>query len=732
MKKKCSPECKEHYLDIWEELISPEMLADKLEAFDNIRRSLPSGPGRHVNASETVNDGRQVSFRKPERPPKENIPHQVPNERSPLRCYGCGKQGVIKSRCPTCNLNASQRTDVATNHINAYTAQSRSPPLTLIDITFCGIKGRICADTGSSHSIAGERMFQILKDKGLLFQETTLAMSLANGQQTTGEALTTQVMVEIEGRSVLTKFIILPKVNITLLGTDFLSPAGLILYVTNTCWYFWDNPTHKYPFGEELATPSIVEKMSSNTCQLREEEGERGQATNILEHHINTGNSPPISVAPYRMSPAKKEISRKEIEDLLEKDIILECESPYGAPVVVIPKSNNQFRLCIDYRKLNEVTVPDTYHHPRMDDLLQDAKHTAYISTIDIKSGYHQVNGNPADRDKTTFFCPFGTYRFKRMPFGLKNPPTTFQRLMDIFRRGLPVLAYLDDIIIMSPTFEQHLADYEAVFKRLMDFKLRANREKCQFSCSRVKYLGLWITPQGIEVDYEKTSAILGIPPPQNITRPLSNLTKKNASWKWSEEEEKAFQTLKQCLVSPPILKQADFSKPFLIRTDASNYALGAVLLQGEDKEEHPVEFASRLLNPAERNYSTTEREVLAVVWALNKFRGYIDGASITVASDHQPLRWLMKLKSPTGRLTYWDLLLQSFNLNMEYIPGKINVVADMLSHPACHEENELWEVCTVAIDVPSRSPKEIRDEQMKNEELVKIISCLEDPPRSP
>ncbi|GFV85249.1 hypothetical protein TNCV_928801 [Trichonephila clavipes] len=252
------------------------MLADKLEAFDNIRRSLPSGTRRHVKASETVNDGRQVSFRKPERPHKREYSHQVPNERYPLRCYGCGKQGVIKSRCTTCNLNASQRTDVATNHINAYTAQTRSPRLTLIDITFCGIKGRVCADTGSSHSIAEERMFQIFKDKGLLFQEFTLAMSLADGQQTTGEPLTTQVMVEIEGRSVLTKFIILPKAkgNRTLLGTDFLSSAGLVLDVKNTCWYFWDNPTHKYPFGEELDTPSIVEKMSSNTCQLREGEGE--------------------------------------------------------------------------------------------------------------------------------------------------------------------------------------------------------------------------------------------------------------------------------------------------------------------------------------------------------------------------------------------------------------------------------------------------------------------------
>ncbi|GFQ97091.1 uncharacterized protein TNCT_651211 [Trichonephila clavata] len=176
------------------------------------------------------------------------------------------------SGCPTCNPNSSKRTDVATNHINAYTAQTKSPRLTLIDINFCGKKGRVCGDTGSSHSTAGEKMYQVFKDKRLLFQETMLAMSLADCQQTTGEALTTQVMIEIEGRSVLTRFIILPKAkgNRTLLGTDFLNSAGLVLDVKNPFWYFWDNPTHQYPFGEELDTQSIAEKMSSNNCQLRE------------------------------------------------------------------------------------------------------------------------------------------------------------------------------------------------------------------------------------------------------------------------------------------------------------------------------------------------------------------------------------------------------------------------------------------------------------------------------
>ncbi|GFX10638.1 uncharacterized protein TNCV_4620791 [Trichonephila clavipes] len=238
-------------------------MADKLEAFDNIRRSLPSGTKRHVKESEAVNDERQVSSRKPDHLPKREYSHPVPKEISPLRFFGCEKLGVIKSRCPNCNPSSSQRTYVATNHINAYSTQTRSPRLTLIGITFCGIKGRVCADTGSSHSVAGERMCQVYKDKGLLFQETTLAMSLADGQQIT--------------------------------GTDFLSSASLVQDVKNACWYFWDNPTHKYAFGAELDTPSIAEKMSSNTFQLRG--GGRGEATTILEHHINTGTSPPISVS---------------------------------------------------------------------------------------------------------------------------------------------------------------------------------------------------------------------------------------------------------------------------------------------------------------------------------------------------------------------------------------------------------------------------------------------------
>ncbi|GFW22405.1 transposon Tf2-11 polyprotein [Trichonephila clavipes] len=299
------------------------------------------------------------------------------------------------------------------------------------------------------------------------------------------------------------------------------------------------------------------------------------------------------------------------------------------------------------------------------------------------------------------------------MPYGLRNAPATFQRLMNRF--------------------------------------CNANREKCHFASSRVKYLGFWITQKGIEVDPEKVASILDIPPPknvkevqsflqtcswfrryiqdfENISRPLSYLTKKKVQWQWGFDQQNEFQTLKNYLTTP-VLKQADGTPPYIIRTDARNYALGAVLLQGEGSDEHPIDYASRLLTPAERNYSTTEREALAVVWALKKFRGYIEGTEITVASDHQPLKWLLNLKSPIGRLARWALEIQSFNLKIQYIPGKANVVADMLSRPVTQEEESFCEANNITIaDMPTQSCKDMREAQLKDDNFKKIIDSFESP----
>ncbi|GFT86623.1 retrovirus-related Pol polyprotein from transposon 17.6 [Trichonephila clavipes] len=304
------------------------------------------------------------------------------------------------------------------------------------------------------------------------------------------------------------------------------------------------------------------------------------------------------------------------------------------------------------------------------------------------------------------------------MPYGLRNAPATFQRLMNRFCNGLEdilALPYLDDIIVLSETFEKHMFDLKTIFERLLLFKLKANREKCHFASSRVKYLGFWITQKGIEVDPEKVASILDIPP-------LKTSKNYNLFCKLVRGFEDIFKILRR-------FHQADGTKPYIIRTDASNYALGAVLLQGEGSDEHPIEYASRLLTPAERNYSTTEREALAVVWALKKFRGYIEGTEITVASDHQPLKWLLNLKSPTGRLARWALEIQSFNLKVQYIPGKANVVADMLSRPVTQEEESFCEENNITIaDMPTRSCKDMREAQLKDDNLKKIIDSFESP----
>ncbi|GBN67128.1 Retrovirus-related Pol polyprotein from transposon 297 [Araneus ventricosus] len=716
IKRRVPPEVREHYIDEWSQLNNVEKLTSKLDDYDAVRTKRDFHTSTPRKGAENRAYPTLKQKRYPEQSPKfsENPKPEKKENRSTLTCYGCGKPGYIKAKCPSC----TPREKSSSNSITLYTCHASVSPTALLDIRIGDIHGRVCADTGATRSIAGELMFNSLRERGVDFQKMEVTMVLANGSQTNMEAYTAPVSIDIEGRTVPIEMLALPKAkgNRTLLGTDFLEKSGIVLDLKNKSWYFSDKPHHKIYFKEDLDVNSLQAAGSiiANSCQLREDEGTTltpeqrkkmsyllekfdsifkpgGDPTPYAEHHINTGNSPPVAGPPYRMNPAKRELLKKELDSLLADGIIEECESPYASPVVLVPKPNGSMRLCVDFRKLNATTIADTYPLPRMDDLLTEAKSTAYMSTLDLKSGYHQIKVHEADQDKTAFICPFGTYKYLRMPF----------------------------------------------------------EKNVIFACDRVKYLGHWITANGIEVDQEKVSAIQKIPVPTNvkeaqsflqtcswfrryvpnfanIARPLSNLTKKNVQWFWGPEQQDAFETLRKSLITPPVLKQPDGSKPFRIRTDASSYALGAVLTQGEGPEEHVIEYASRLLIPAERNYSTTEREALAVVWALERFRGYVESQEIIIASDHQPLKWLMSIKSPSGRLARWALQIQSYNPKIEYTPGKANVLADMLSRPTNLNEDVPCDIFAVSADFPVRKSKDIRQEQLKDEELKKIIDCFE------
>lgn len=713
--------------------------------------------------------------------------------RTSIECYGCGAPGVIRSRCTTCQKNTSS-SGAPTASIRFFQANvevdDRMKPL--LPLTIGDADGVGFADSGAQVSIAGSTLYHHLKGIGTDFSKTKVRLSYADGIAKEEDVLETTVDVVIQGRTLTQKFLILPNLqnNSTLLGIDFLERAQIILNIPNKRWYFVDDPSMQYPFVDSSLLPvnGIVSHQVNNVC-LRSDEAEEltteqrrlldevltnhsdifdanTKPTSFAVHHIRTKDHDPIAVPPYPLSYTKKNFLQAELQQLLERGIIEECESPWASPVVLVPKKNS-YRLCIDYRKLNAVTIGDSYPMPRLDELLHKSKRTPFMSTIDLQSGFWQVPITEEDRDKTCFVTPFGTYRFTRMPFGLKNAPATFSRLMDRFRNGLndrTVFAYMDDILVLSESFDSHMTDLKAIFERLRIFDLSARREKCCFARSSVKYLGHLITSDGIQLDPEKMSAILEMVPPKStkdthsfvqtcswyrkfiprfseIARPLTNLLRKGAPFRFAEEEMEAFNTLKKLLTSAPVLVQADPTKPYILRTDASSYALGAVILQGEGTNERPVEYASRLLLPAEKNYSTTEREALAVVWATEKFRTYLEGAEVTIASDHQPLQWLFTLKTPSGRLARWALRIQGLNMKIIYTPGRMNFIADMLSRPFNNDhavdragtpvhtstiDEESTSVCTVNAEMPRRSAVDIRQAQLSDPDVAKIVSAFE------
>lgn len=701
-----------------------------------------------------------------------------------LRCYGCGQLGVVKSKCEICR-GQSPATTPGTNRADFHSAhvEGNDNARTTVEVEIVGHKGVAILDTGATHSIASPMLYQLLERKGVEFRTTHRTVGLADGSQQVREALECDTIVNLQSRAIPTSFLVFPEADTrTLLGRDFIIEANLVLDLPQETWNFSNEPQMRFPFlkSYDLSSSGDAELMRVDAVDLtlRNEEGTKltreqrvqlnallvrradrftteGPPTEYAIHHIKVSDrQQPIASPPYRLAQNKKDVLEVELTKLLETDVIEECESPWAANVVLVTKKDGGVRLCVDYRKLNAVTEPDRYPLPRMEDILHAAKTTNFMTTCDLRSGYFQVSVATEDRDKTAFVTPLGTYRFKRMPMGLRNSGATFQRLMDRFKAGkglsdVSLLAYLDDIIILSETFEKHLRDLEAVFDRLEMFNLRINREKSFFARESVKFLGHVIVPGGIQADPEKTAAIANMAIPHNVkhlksflqtsswfrrfipnyaevAKPLTDLLKKDCVWMWTPRQQEAFDNIRQLLVSPPILRQADETKPFILRTDSSGYCLGAVLMQGEKQDERPVEYASRLLISAERNYTTTEREALAVVWAVNKFRGYIEGSEVVVKSDHQPLRWLMSIKSPSGRLARWALTLQEYNLKIEYTPGRSNAIADTLSRPPCSEEPK-WDLCYAEVDLPSRSPRDVRENQLKDPDLLKIITDLED-----
>jgi hypothetical protein len=330
-----------------------------------------------------------------------------------------------------------------------------------------------------------------------------------------------------------------------------------------------------------------------------------------------------------------------------------------------VEKKNSKKRLCVDYRKLNSVTKRDLYPLPRIDDMLETLSGCQWFSSLDLASGFWQVELSPQDREKSTFITCFRTYKFTVIPFGLCNAPATFQRLMDTVLRDILwqfVIVYIDDINVDSKTFDEHLLHLEQAFLRLKQAGLKLSLEKCFFFKDKIPFLGHVVSRKEIHTDPEKLRTIKEFPVPKDlmqlqgfialasyyrkfvkgfssIAEPLNRLLKKNTPYIWSKDQHDAFEKFKTCLMTPPILAYPNFGKSFILYTDASTFALGAILSQkNEDKRECVIAYASRTLNKHERNYSIMELECLAVVWAVKHFHPYLHGHKFTVITDHAAL----------------------------------------------------------------------------------------------
>ena len=428
--------------------------------------------------------------------------------------------------------------------------------------------------------------------------------------------------------------------------------------------------------------------------------------TSVVRHAIYT-EGPPIRQPMRRQPVALRSAIDSEVQTMLQQGVIQPSFSPWSSPVVMVKKKDGSWRFCIDYRKLNGATHRDAYPLPRVDATLDSLAGSTLFTTLDLASGYWQVEVEPQDKEKTAFSTPTGHYEFNVMPFGLTNAPATFQRLMECTLAGLSgeqCLIYLDDIIIFSSTFEQHLQRLASVFDRLRSAGLKLKAKKCSFARTHVTYLGHIISSKGIEPDRNKTAAVATYPTPQNnkevkqfmglsnyyrrfipgyaqIAEPLHRLLKKTSkSFQWTAECEAAFTTLKSKLTQSPLLAYPRFTEPFIVSTDASDKAVGGVLSQIQDGHERVIAYWSRQLKKAERNYSTIEREALAVVGAVKEFYPYLYGFSFKLITDHNPLTSLRGIKDTGGRLTRWLLFLQQFNFTVEYKKGTSHSNADTLS----------------------------------------------------
>ena len=454
--------------------------------------------------------------------------------------------------------------------------------------------------------------------------------------------------------------------------------------------------------------PSVQRKeLAEVITQYREVFPDVPSKTNLIKHDVDVGDSAPIKQHPYRVSPMKKELLDKEVQYMLKNDIIEEMQSNWSSPCILVPKHDSGFRFCTDFRKVNDKTKSDSFPIPRIADCIDQIGNAKFVSTFDMLKVYWQVPLTQRAREISAFVTPSGLYQYKVMPFGMKNAPATFQRMVNKLVRDIDGCeGYIDDVVIFSDNWSDHIRQIERFFQIMREAKLTINLMKSEFGKATVKYLGHIIGQGQVRPLDAKIQTIVKYPIPtsrkelarflgmagyyrnfclnfSDIAAPLTNLLSKKVKFVWTDDCQLAFDKVKLLLQKSPVLKSPDYEKPFKLIIDSSDVGTGSVLVQeASDGLDHPVSYFSKKFLKYQKNYSVVEKETLGLVLALEHFDVYLGSTpfKIKVYTDHNPLTFLKTMKNKNQRLVRWSLALQEYNLEIQHIPGSENVVADALS----------------------------------------------------
>ncbi|GJY83879.1 retrotransposon-related protein [Tanacetum coccineum] len=452
----------------------------------------------------------------------------------------------------------------------------------------------------------------------------------------------------------------------------------------------------------------------------------------------------PVNIRPYRHPPTQKDAIETMVQELLDSKVIRPSNSPFSSPIVMVKKKDGTWRMCIDYRQLNKLTIKDKFPIPLIEELIDELHGSKVFSKLDLRSGYHQIRMSEEDIPKTAFRTHEGHYEFMVMPFGLTNAPSTFQSLMNqVFKPFLRkfTLVFFDDILVYSTSVEEHLLHLRSILTVMRENTLFAKQSKCVFGTSQVEYLGHIISDLGVATDPAKIAAMMDWPTPSNIkqlrgfmgltgyyrrfvrnyaqiAQPLIALMKKNA-FQWSPQAELAFQALKKAMTQAPVLQLPNFNVPFVVETDASGIGIGAVLQQNG----HPVAYLSKTLAPKHHSLSAYEKELLAVIMALDRWRGYLLDRHFQIKTDHFSLKYFLDQRITTPFQSKWLPKLLGYDYEILYKKGKENQAADALSRTAHGGELSTMVVSTIF----SGLMEEVHKSCEEDNHLQKIVKKIEE-----